>query len=101
MAPVELMRTACAAPRVVSGAGTRTGGVPRDCLEGRRGGEEPPFHQADRKLQLQPLLYPRPGILQPFPPGSPSVSCMGEGMRKVDLEASSPPGPGFGGEMVK
>lgn len=101
MTPVELMRTACAAPHVVSGAGTRTGGVPRDCWEGRRGGEEPPSHPVDRKLRLQPLFYPRPGVPQPFPPGSPGVSCMGEGMRKVGIEASSPPGPGFGGEMVK
>ena len=66
-----------------------------------KGGEEPPSHPADRKLRLQPLFYPRPGVPQPFPPGSPGVSCMGEGMKKVGIEASSPPGPGFGGKMVK
>lgn len=66
MVPAELMRTACAAPRVVSGAGTRTGGVPRDSLEG-----SPPPTQligscGSSRSFSQGLASPNPSLLYPL-----------------------------------
>lgn len=78
-------------PRVVSELGPG--------LRGPQGtpGREPPPTQLIGSCGSSPSFSQGLASPTPFPPVSPSVSCMGEGMRKVGIEASSPPGLGVRG----